>query len=149
MKNKLQVCLKKQFTMFKKYFLFLFVFLNTIILNAQCAGDVTIDYVNPMPSDSNTYPPNSSVEICITMDGWDGTTTGANWIEGFGLNLGPGWIGVTPTIFPEDCNLFAGTTDSWLWMESVTSSETGNTAETQEMIMVITEPIVFGIFVLF
>lgn len=124
----LRVFLKKQFMMFKKYILSLFSVLTFFISYSQCSGPVNIDYINPGPSATNTYPPNSTVEVCVTMTGWDGTATGSNWLEGFGLNLGVGWISVTPLVFPEDCDAVAGTTNSWLWVPSVTSSETGNTA---------------------
>jgi gliding motility-associated-like protein len=93
----------------------------------QCAGVIT-PTLNPQPSVNGTYPPGSVVTLCVVMDGWLGTDMGNNWIEGFGLNLGSGWINGTPTLYPNDCNSFAGSTDQWLWVENVTSSVTGNSA---------------------
>jgi gliding motility-associated-like protein len=95
-------------------------------LNAQCAG--TIDFtLSPPPSAANTYPAGATVQLCVTMVGWPGTSTGANWLEGFGLNLGSGWVTVTPVTYPEDCG-GASPPNAWLFVNSTTSSATGNTA---------------------
>ena len=109
----------------KKLIVLLFSILTSINVFSQCAGILTPN-VNIPPSAGGTYPTGAVVTVCVEMDGWN--TVGANWVEGFGLNLGTGWTVVTPTIYPDDCNSFAGTTDEWLWVNTVTSSETGNTA---------------------
>lgn len=95
-------------------------------VKAQCVGDINFT-LSPPPSASNTYPPGSTVQVCVTMVGWPGTTTGSNWLEGFGLNLGSGWVSATPVTFPADCG-GADPTYAWLFVNSTTSSATGNTA---------------------
>jgi gliding motility-associated-like protein len=54
------------------------------------------------------------------MQGWNGTNFGSNWIEGFGINLGPGWVSCSPVSAPNDCG---GSTlpQQWLWMETATN----------------------------
>lgn len=104
------------------------LFLSLIIwsnIGAQCSG--TISFTTDIPlSASGTYPPGTVVTLCVEMDGWN--DVGVNWFEGFGLNLGAGWVNVNPTVYPTDCNSFAGTTDQWVWVNTVTSSATGNSA---------------------
>ena len=109
----------------KIYSLLVGIFL-TLNVFSQCGGNVVPISINPQPSVNGTYPPGTVVTVCAEMDGWD--DVGINWFEGFGLNLGNGWINVTPTVYPDDCNSFAGTTDQWLWVNNVTSSVTGNSA---------------------
>ena len=60
------------------------------------------------------------------MNGWNGLSFGSNWLEGFDINLGPGWTNLTPGIPPANCNGPASG-GQWLWMNSVTSSATGIT----------------------
>jgi gliding motility-associated-like protein len=60
------------------------------------------------------------------MNGWPGLSVGANWLEGFSITAGPGWNAPQPVSAPADCN--GGTTTGWLWMNSVTSTSTGQTA---------------------
>jgi gliding motility-associated-like protein len=60
------------------------------------------------------------------MNGWPGLSVGANWLEGFSITAGPGWNAPQPVSAPADCN--GGTTTGWLWMNSVTSTATGQTA---------------------
>lgn len=111
----------------KKIFFTIVFFFTHMIMNSQCGGDITFT-LDPEPSVNGTYPPGTLVTLCVEMDGWLGTATGNNWFEGFGMNLGSGWVNVTPTVYPEDCNSFAGSTDEWVWMNSVTSPITGNSA---------------------
>jgi len=92
---------------------------------AQCGGDVTYELSIP-PGADGTYPPNTTVELCVTMTGWDGNMQGSNWLEGFGLTLGFGWAVVNPTLPPADAESDASGT--WLWVETVTSDATGLTA---------------------
>ena len=91
--------------------------LTFLISYSQCEGNITYT-VDVPPGPDNTYPPGSVVQLCITMDGWNGNAQGSNWFEGFFIALGGGWETVTPTVFPEDAENASGT---WLWMESVTS----------------------------
>jgi len=95
--------------------------ISSIVTYPQCNGNLsyTVD-VNPSPD--LTYPPNTDVTLCVTMDGWNGNAQGSNWFEGFGLTLGSGWINVNPLIAPEDADDESG---DWIWVDNVTSSSTG------------------------
>ncbi len=57
------------------------------------------------------------------MTGWNGNAQGSNWMEGFGLTLGAGWVVVNPTLPPDDAD--ADASGTWLWMNTVTSDATG------------------------
>ena len=109
----------------KHYIILLSLLFSSLWSNSQCGGDIQFNLSIP-PSADGTYPPGTTVTLCCEMDGWN--DVGVNWFEGFGLNLGVGWTIVNPTIYPNDCNSFAGTTDQWLWVNTVTSSVTGNSA---------------------
>ena len=111
----------------RKFYLFGLFLLSSFGIFGQCAGDITFT-LDPQPSQDGTYPAGSIVTLCVEMNGWLGTDVGTNWFEGFGFNLGTGWTNVNPTVFPNDCNSFPGATDEWLWVNSVTSSATGNIA---------------------
>ena len=97
-----------------KLILILSILLTSLIGYTQCGGNVTFNLDIP-PSAGNTYPPGTVVTLCLEMDGWN--DIGINWFEGFGLNLGSGWVITNPTLFPSDCNSFAGTTDQWIWVD--------------------------------
>jgi gliding motility-associated-like protein len=60
------------------------------------------------------------------MTNWNGNAQGSNWLEGFGLALGTGWINVTPVTPPNDADNDASGT--WIWVNTVTSDATGLTA---------------------
>ena len=81
----------------------------------QCAGNQSFT-LNPAPT-NGTYEPGTIVTMCYTMDGWD-TGFGSNWIEGFGINLGPGWVSYTPTQPPGNCSA----NGEWLWLETATNN---------------------------
>jgi gliding motility-associated-like protein len=100
-----------------KKILFLLFLIPSLVLG-QCAG-VQSATLNPLPINGN-YEPGTVVTMCYTMNGWD-TGFGANWIEGFGINLGPGWVSYTPVSGPDDCS-GATLPQQWLWMESVTNN---------------------------
>jgi gliding motility-associated-like protein len=93
--------------------------------HSQCSGDVTFTLDTP-PAADFTYPPNTVVELCVTMTNWNGNAQGSNWLEGFGLTLGTGWINVTPVTPPNDADNDASGT--WIWVNTVTSDVTGLTA---------------------
>lgn len=93
--------------------------------HSQCSGDITYTLDTP-PAADFTYPPNTVVELCVTMTNWDGNAQGSNWFEGFGLTLGTGWIDVTPVTSPNDADNDASGT--WIWVNTVTSDATGLTA---------------------
>jgi gliding motility-associated-like protein len=89
--------------------------------HSQCSGDVTFTLDTP-PAANFTYPPNTVVELCVTMTNWNGNAQGSNWLEGFGLTLGTGWINVTPVTPPDDADNDASGT--WIWVNTVTSDAT-------------------------
>jgi len=99
----------------------IFLLLLSFTTYSQCAGDITFT-LNPTPNLDNTFSPGEVVEMCVTLTGWQGNDQGSNWLEGFGLTLGPGWDVVTPVIPPQDADDVSGT---WIWQESVTSDVTG------------------------
>jgi len=103
-------------------FLLSLIFLSS---HSQCSGDVTFTLDTP-PAADFTYPPNTVVELCVTMTNWNGNAQGSNWLEGFGLTLGTGWINVTPVTPPNDADNDASGT--WIWVNTVTSDVTGLTA---------------------
>ena len=89
---------------------------------SQCGGVTTFTTDIP-PAADGTYPPNTTIELCVTMTGWNGNIQGSNWMEGFGLTLGAGWVVVNPTLAPDDAE--ADASGTWIWMNSVTSDATG------------------------
>ena len=99
--------------------------LTPLCLFAQCAGNISFTLDTP-PNPDLTYPPGAVVELCVTMDGWNGNGQGSNWFEGFGLTLGSGWVTSTPTLTPDDAQ--ADNSGTWVWVNTVTSSQTGLTA---------------------
>ena len=106
----------------RKFYLFSLFLLSSFGIFGQCAGDITYNLSVP-PAADGTYPPNTTIELCVTMTGWDGNIQGSNWIEGFGMILGAGWVIVNPTLPPDDAE--ADASGTWLWIESVTSDATG------------------------
>jgi gliding motility-associated-like protein len=108
-----------------KLILTLSILLTSIIGYSQCEGVITYTIDTP-PGPGSTYPPGTTVQLCVTMTGWNGNAEGSNWNEGFGLNLGVGWDVVTPVSPPDDAESDASGT--WLWMTNVTSDATGLTA---------------------
>jgi gliding motility-associated-like protein len=109
----------------KKILLPLLLSLLFLSSYSQCSGDVTFTLDIP-PAADLTYPPNTVVELCVTMTNWNGNAQGSNWLEGFGLTLGTGWIDVTPVTPPNDADNDASGT--WIWVNTVTSDVTGLTA---------------------
>ena len=106
-----------------KKILFLLLFLPSLFFG-QCTGNLSYT-VSSQPGLNNTYPPGSTVELCITMDGWNGNSQGSNWFEGFFIALGGGWETVTPTLYPEDAE--GDGSGTWIWATS-TVSDNGATA---------------------
>lgn len=102
-----------------KKLLFLFLLLPGFVLG-QCAGTQSVT-LTPAPV-NGTYEPGTVVTMCYTMDGWS-TAFGANWIEGFDVDLGPGWVSYTPVSEPGNCSA----NGTWLWQETVTSASTALT----------------------
>jgi len=107
-----------------KHILLILLLLQSIYSYTQCVG-VQSATINP-PAPAGGYLPNTTVTVCYTMVGWPGLSVGANWLEGFSITAGPGWNTPQPVTAPADCN--GGTTTGWLWMNSVTSTSTGQSA---------------------
>jgi len=81
----------------RQFLLSLFLTFISVNVLAQCGGNISYTLSVP-PSANNTYSPGTVVELCITMDGWNGNSQGSNWFEGFYIALGEGWQTVTPTL---------------------------------------------------
>jgi hypothetical protein len=103
----------------KKLLLTLMTTLIFSHLMSQCAGVSSANLLPPAPAGG--YLPGTVVTVCYTMQGWNGNNFGTNWLEGFDLNLGPGWTGLTPGAAPPN---ISGTGD-WVWLNTTTSATTG------------------------
>lgn len=99
------------------------VFIITVAakaLFAQCTGAQSFT-ITPTPGASCT--PGTVYTICYTMNGYN--QLGANWVDGFQINLSGPWVGgATPVTPPANCNGGAGT---WIWTNSVTGTASGAT----------------------
>jgi hypothetical protein len=102
---------------------FIIAILLLISINgfSQCVG-VQSFTINPI-APAGGYTPGTAVTICYTMQGWNGTNVQSNWLEGFDINLGPGWTSIFPAAPPVNCQGGGG---NWLWLASTTSSATGD-----------------------
>jgi hypothetical protein len=87
------------------------LFLLSQEVNAQCAG-VQSYTMNPLPP-AGGYLPGTVVTVCYTMNGWPGLNVGSNWLEGFDINLGPGWTNLVHFGPPNNCQ---GPGGQWVWM---------------------------------
>ena len=100
----------------KRLFFLLWLTLTSLVSNAQndCMGTENFN-VNPAPVNGG-YAPGTPVQFCITYNNWN-TNIGTNWLEGFDLNLGPGWDLTTliPVTYPAN-NGGNGTGGQWLWI---------------------------------
>jgi gliding motility-associated-like protein len=92
-------------------------------LMAQCSGTQSLT-ANPTPLPGNTYNPGTVVTFCYTMVGYN--EVGANWIDGFDLNIGAGWVpgSLTPVSPPANCGGGGG---QWIWANTVTGAFSGAT----------------------
>jgi gliding motility-associated-like protein len=88
---------------------------------AQCAGTLSFT-VSPLPNASGTFPPNTTVTICVTMTNY--TMVNANWVDGFEFQFGPCWNMATlvPITPPTTQGASAG---NWGWYTSVIGSFSG------------------------
>ncbi len=88
---------------------------------AQCA---TLEsYTStPPPNAGNVYGTSTTVTFCYSLNGF--FQFGANWVDGFIINLGSGWdaSSLTPTLTPNSCDGMG----YWAFYQSVTSAS-GNT----------------------
>ena len=94
----------------KKLLLYLLLLLS-IETSAQCVGNQTFT-LNPAPP-AGGYLPGTNVTVCYTMTGWPGLNVGSNWLEGFDINLGPGWTNLQQIAAPVNCQGGGG---NWVWM---------------------------------
>lgn len=108
-------------SIFKNLFIFFILFSHSVF--SQCTG-VQSYTLNPPPP-AGGYLPGTTVTVCYTMTGWNGTNISSNWLEGFDINLGPGWTNLTPMAPPQNCAQSAG--GNWIWLNSSTSVSTGIT----------------------
>ena len=93
------------------YYVFLVLFLSPLNGYGQCAGAQTFTLTPPPPA--NGYTPGTLVQVCYTMTGWPGLNVGSNWLEGFDINLGPGWTNLQQMNAPANCN---GGSGNWVWV---------------------------------
>lgn len=86
---------------------------------AQCAGAQS-GTVTPAPN--GTCVPGTVYTFCYTMVGY--SQAGANWIDGFEINLGGPWVpgSLVGTTAPINCNGGGG---NWMWANTVVGSSTG------------------------
>lgn len=107
-----------------RVFLFLFFTIICKLLISQCVGIQSFT-INPLPPVGG-YTPGSSITVCYTMQGWNGVNVQSNWLEGFHVNIGPGWSSILPIGPPINCPEGGGA-GNWLWLNTTTSSSTGIT----------------------
>jgi gliding motility-associated-like protein len=87
-------------------------------LFAQCTGAQSFTIT---PNPGGTCTPGEVYTICYTMNGYN--QLGANWVDGFEVNLSGPWQGnPVPVSPPANCNGGAG---SWIWSNNVTGSFSG------------------------
>lgn len=106
----------------RKFYLFGLFLLSSFGIFGQCQGEIEITSFNPNPYPDQTFPPNTSVDVCITMNGW--TEQNLNWLDGFEIYV-EGWSSVSPLQPPDDIDMDTG---DWIWAENVVSSFTGISA---------------------
>lgn len=103
----------------KKILTIIFSFIN-ISLFAQCVGSQSYT-ISPLMSE---YPGGTQIQVCYTMSGWNGTSSGSNWIEGFQISTSSGLLNLSPTTPPANCG--ESPNGSWVWVPgTITSSNTG------------------------
>lgn len=107
----------------KKFLIFILLLINSFTYG-QCVGTQTFT-LNPPPP-AGGYLPGTAVTVCYTMNNWPGLNFNTNWLEGFDINLGPGWTNLTPMGAPANCG-GPSTGGNWLWLNTSTSVSTGIT----------------------
>jgi hypothetical protein len=103
-----------------KFIILLFLLSFVTEVRSQCVG-IQSGVLNPPPPPTG-YSSGTAVNVCYTMQGWNGTTIESNWLEGFVVTLGSGWVNYLQSGPPANCDGGGG---EWLWRNSITSSETG------------------------
>ena len=102
--------------MLNRFIIFFLIFFPLYSFG-QCNGVQSFTLFPATPTGG--YTPGTVVTVCYTMNGYP--QTGANWIEGFDLTLGPGWTNLTPLSPPANCPTSTG--GQWLWLNSSTNSQ--------------------------
>jgi len=96
----------------KKILLYILFLIPTFSGFAQpCVGTSSFT-INPQPI-SGGYAPGTVVTYCYTINNY--TQAGSNWLEGFSIQLGPGWLpgSITPVTPPNNLNGGGG---QWVWV---------------------------------
>ena len=97
----------------KKYLFTVIAVVSFVFLAKAQPGPSTYT-LNPQPVNGQ-YSTGTVVTMCYTMTGFGGCGT-AEWFEGFDLDLGPGWVNVTPVTAPADCGGAAGGGQGWIYL---------------------------------
>ena len=86
---------------------------------SQCTG---VQSATVTPTPNGTCVPGTVYTVCYTMNGYN--QLGANWVDGFEVNLTGPWVpgSLTGTTTPANCNGGAG---QWMWANSVTGTASG------------------------
>jgi hypothetical protein len=100
-----------------RFLFLLMLYLMPILSFGQC---ILNDQLIANPAQA-IYQPGDVVTFTYTITAYQGLSV--NWMHGIAVDLGPGWSGVVPVGNPTN-NTGTGV---WLWVNSVTSSATGNT----------------------
>jgi gliding motility-associated-like protein len=107
----------------KKVLLIIFTLISNLAFN-QCNGIESFS-INPTPINGQ-YASGTVLNVCYTMNGWNGLNVSSNWVEGFEINLSPSLTPPIPQASPTNCN---GGSGNWVWISgTVTSSSTGISA---------------------
>jgi hypothetical protein len=96
----------------KKFLLFIVFLISTFSGYTQPCVGATSFTVNPQPTGGG-YAPGTVVTYCYTVNNF--SQAGANWLEGFSIQLGPGWLpgSITPVTPPVN---FGGGFGQWIWL---------------------------------
>jgi uncharacterized repeat protein (TIGR01451 family) len=95
------------------------ILINHAYAQTSCEGPLTLTVTPPSPTGG--YAPGTTVNFCLSMDGY--LQTNANWFHGVGIAYGPGWD--TTTLNPYLPAASCDTQGNWAWYNSCTSSATG------------------------
>lgn len=95
---------------------------GNVLAQAPCIGSQSMT-ASPAPAANNTYVVGTTVTFCYTLTNY--AQSGADWIAGFAITLGPGWDpnSLTPLNPPASCD-GQGT---WDWYTSCTGTASGST----------------------
>ena len=96
----------------KKFLLFIVFLISTFSGYTQPCVGATSFTVNPQPTGGG-YAPGTVVTYCYTVNNF--SQAGTNWLEGFSIQLGPGWLpgSITPVTPPVN---FVGGVGQWIWL---------------------------------